>query len=525
MRTKILAVFILACTMKLYNISSILCKKVNHLSKVFLLLLFMVAYTSCEKLVEVPPPPGQITEDFVFTTDASAISVLTDLYRVFNANPFQGANATGSISLFAGLSADEYKLNDGITDAKYFGYYYNALSQSGSPIAGAEHWAPLYNLVFKCNAAIEGLSASKTLTLVIKQQLLGEAKFMRAFFYFYLVNMYGDVPLALTTDPEVSRFLARSPKAEIYDQIRTDLIEAKNLLSDNFLDATLLNTTVQRVRPTKWAAAALLARVYLYTEEWESAEAESSLIISNIGLFGLPSNLNDVFVKNSREAIWQIQPTDEKFNTLDAKVFIIPSTGPAAGGSENPVQLSSFLKNSFELGDQRAVYGNWIDTTIYKKTATSWDTIAYPFKYKVYLPNININNSTGTANIQEYFMVLRLAEQYLIRAEARAQQQNISGAQFDLNAIRIRAGLGKATAADKTSLVTAIINERRHELFSEWAHRWFDLKRTGKIDELMTVVTPIKSAGTRNWQSYQQLYPLSKAELQKAPNLVQNPEY
>jgi starch-binding outer membrane protein, SusD/RagB family len=489
------------------------------------ILLAIFGISGCEKFVEVPPPPGQITENTLFKSDASAISVLTNLFDGLNASPFQGGQLNGSISLFAGLAADEYTLNDGINDAHYNGYYYNALGQNGVLVAGAEHWALLYNLVFRCNAAIEGLNASNRLTPIIKQQLLGESKFMRAFFYFYLVNMFGDVPLALTTDPDVNTLLARSPKALVYDQIKKDLKEAEELLSDNFLSASLLTTTSERVRPTKWAAAALLARTYLYTGEWANAELESSLVINNTVLFSLPASLNNVFIKNSRESIWQIQPTEVIYNTLDARVLISPSTGPVPGSLDNPVRLSNYLKNSFEPGDKRAVYGNWIDTTIYLTPGSILDTIAYPFKYKVYLPNTNINNNTGTANMTEYFMVLRLAEQYLIRAEARAQQGNTAGAQSDLNAIRNRAGLSNTTASAQPALLTVILKERQVELFSEWGHRWFDLKRTATIDAVMATVTPIKSKGTTQWQSHQKLYPIPRGELQKAPNLTQNVGY
>jgi len=119
-------------------------------------------------------------------------------------------------------------------------------------------------------------------------------------------------------------------------------------------------------------------------------------------------------------------------------------------------------------------------------------------------------------------MVLRLAEQYLIRAEARAQQNNVGGAQSDLNTIRTRAGLPNTTANDKTSLLAAIIHERQVELFSEWGHRWLDLKRSGNLDAMMAVVAPAKGA---TWSSNWQWYPIPSYEIVQDPNLVQNPGY
>jgi hypothetical protein len=172
--------------------------------------------------------------------------------------------------------------------------------------------------------------------------------------------------------------------------------------------------------------------------------------------------------------------------------------------------------NSFEVGDLRAKPKNWIDTITVAGTK-----YYFPYKYKV-------NNSPGVtkpSGMTEYFMMLRLGEQYLIRAEARAQLGNIGGAQNDLTAIRARAGLGATTANDKASLLAAILDERRHELFTEWGHRWLDLKRTGNIDAVMSVVTPQKSNGVIQWQTFQALYPLPLGDLQKDINLTQNPGY
>jgi hypothetical protein len=496
-------------------------RKIQHKKRppfVFLIVLISVVAlnsTGCKKLVETPIPTDQLAENAVYSQDATAIQVLNEMYISMNTTPFQGSNSvSGNVSLFAGLSADEYTLASGITNSHFLGYYQNALSQKSSETSGGEHWSLLFNLVFRCNAAIQGIN-NGSLIASVKQQLLGEAKFMRALAYFYLVNEFGDVPLVLSTDPKTNTVLARATQTSVYDQIIADLVDAKEKLSPNYLDITLLKTTSERVRPTQWAARALLARVYLYTQKYDKAEEEASSIISNTTSYALLP-LNNVFLKNSKEAIFQIQPTDVDFNTQEGNTLVIPSTGPSTGGAPtNPVYLTKTLLASFELGDKRAVFGNWIDTTIYSLTSTTSDTVAYPYKYKV-------NNSLGVnnaADMTEYFMVLRLGEQYLIRAEARAKLGNINRAEDDLNAIRTRAGLPNTTANDQASLLTAILNERRHELFSEWGHRWFDLKRTGKADEVMAVVTPLKAAGAA-WQSYQQLYPVPLDVLISSPNVT-----
>jgi starch-binding outer membrane protein, SusD/RagB family len=495
--------------------------KIGMIRSNWLLLLLsfiVISIISCRKLVETDPPSDSITESNVYSNDASAIAVLNNIYIMMSeSGPGRPIQGTGSIALFAGLSADEFTLYNDVTSNIYLGYYKNTLIQTlGIPFSGSEHWAPLYNSIFKCNAAIGGLNETKTLTPTVKQQLIGEAKFLRGFFYFYLVNLFGDVPLVLSTNPQVNTLLARVSKIKVYEQIIADLTDAEEMLSDSYLNQTLLSKTTERIRPTKWAASAMLARVYLYMGDFVKSEAKSTLVINYSSLFGPLPELNNVFLKNSQEAIWQIQPTAINFNTSEAQTLVLssPTAGPV--NLSKPVYLSNDLLTSVEVNDLRAKPKNWIDTI----TVTGIKYY-FPYKYKV-------NASPGiidAGGMTEYFMVLRLAEQYLIRAEARAQQGNIAGTQSDLNAIRNRAGLTNTTANDQASLLTAILNERRHELFTEWGHRWLDLKRTGKVDEVMTIATSVKSNGATQWQSYQQLYPLPLTELQAAPNLVQNTGY
>lgn len=478
----------------------------------FTIIMPAVALNSCKKLVNIPSPNQTLAENKVYSTDATAIGVLDGMYAnlTVDVSSIQGKVSVGVLS---GLSADE--LAPFSVSSPYILYYRNNLAMLTS---GAEFWSPLYNNVYKCNAAIDGLQKSTTLTPAVKQQLVGEAKFMRAFFYFYLVNLFGDVPLALSTDAVANTTLSRSSKANVYTQIISDLKEAKDLMNSNYPDATLLGTSSERVRPTKWAAEALLSRVYLFTGDYANAEVEASGIIDNTSLYGPLSTLNNVFLKNSKEAIWQLQPTASNLNTTEGFMYVIPPTGPT---SSNPVYLSKFLLSSFEPGDQRAVLGNWINTTIYKKTSTTYDTVSFVYKYKVGAAM----GVTSISAMKEYFMVLRLGEQYLIRAEARAQLNKITEGKSDLNAVRTRAGLSNTTANDQLSLLTAILNERRHELFCELGHRWLDLKRTGKLDDVMNTITPLKSNSSIQWRPYQQYYPIAKSELDKAPNLTQTPGY
>jgi hypothetical protein len=442
----------------------------------------------------------------IFDDDATAISAVTGIYTQLSSGKgitTNGGNGgTSSISVLCGLSADEFTLFSGVTDASEIAYYKNSLFTNISQSFGTSFWSSLYNYIYECNDAIDGLNNSQKLTSNVKQQLLGEVKFLRAFFYFYLVNLYGDVPLILTTDYSINSRIPRSAKSEVYRQIIADLQDAKGALNTNYVDGTIIKPTQERVRPNVWVATALLARTYLYYGDFINAETEASSIIGNTTTFGL-STLDSVFLKNSKDAIWQLQPVNSGWNTEDARLFIIPSTGPS---NTYPVFLSDNLINSFEPNDLRK--SKWV-----KSVKVGSFTYNYPFKYKI--------NTINTA-VNEYLMVFRLGEMYLIRAEARAQQNKIAEAITDLNMIRARAGLTGTTAFDKNSLLTALLHERQVELFSEWGHRWLDLKRTGNIDVVMSLITPQKGGV---WKTDYQLYPIPFSDLQMNQNLIQNAGY
>lgn len=496
-------------TQNIYTSQDRRCRICSSLSNTLLLIvaahLLVWPSTSCKKLVEVEAPVTSSNALNVYSSDATATAVLTGIYTdMSGAITLSFATGNKSISLYTGLSSDELTLYSGVNNTTYLAYYKNSLSAAIDPIAGSEFWGQFYNCIFICNSAIEGLNNATSLTPAVKQQLLGEAKFMRSFIYFYLVNLFGDVPLVTTTNYKVNATLKRASKAEVYQQITADLKEAQSLLSPNYLDKNLQGYTdmSERVRPTRWAAIALLARVYLYNGDYADAEKQASLVINQSALYSL-SELNTVFLSNSNEAIWQLQPVNAGRNTEDAFTFIIPKTGPS---DDNPVFLSQNLLNSFEAGDQRKI--NWVG-----KTIVDIDTLYYPHKYK---------SATQDEPVTEYLMVLRLAEQFLIRAESRAQQGNLDGAKVDLNAVRFRALLNETTATSKPALLEAVLHERQVELFSEWGHRWLDLKRTGRVDAVMTIETS-KKGGT--WNSNWQLYPISFADIEKDPNLTQNPGY
>jgi starch-binding outer membrane protein, SusD/RagB family len=474
-------------------------------SKVIFLFLFISCIlASCKRLVDVPAPLTSLSSSNVYSTDATAIAAVTGIYSSISNGPTYSAQLQGMSGL-GGLSADELTLYSTTASPALTMYYQNDLSNN----VGTDFWTSVYPIIYMVNAAIEGLNNSTTLTVAVRQQLLGEAQFDRAFCYFYLVNLYGDVPLVLSTNYSANATLPRTPATQIWAQIIQDLHEASALLSPNYLDGTLLVNTSERIRPTQSAAFALLARSYLYTGNWAGADSAASVVINN-SQYSLVTNPDSVFLENSSEAIWQLQPvTANGFDTQDALAFILPLTGPNT--YTNFAYLNDSLVNAFETNDLRRA--DWIDSV-----SVSGVVYYYPYKYQ---------NATLNAPITEYTMVLRLAEQYLIRAEseANAAGSGITAAVADLNVIRKRANLMPyAGGLDQMSVLNAIYHERRVELFTEWGHRWLDLKRTGTADIVMGADGACAAKGGI-WKTTAQWYPIPLTELQTDPNLVQNAGY
>ena len=450
--------------------------------------IFVLTVISCKKFVQISPPETQIINTTVFSSDGTATAALVGIYSQMMNNSYPDF-ANGGITLYSGLSSDEF-INYTLSGSQPE-FYNNSLTPTN--IYVKQLWGSAYSFIYAANAVLEGLGKSTEVSESIKNKLQGEAKFIRAFCHFYLVNLFGDIPYVVTSDFNENSTITRLPMSQVYQMIIADLMEAKNLLANDY---SFSNN--ERTRPNKWAATALLARVYLYTKDWTNAEIHATEVINNVALYDTVS-LNNVYKANSKEAIWQLMPGQNTgINTREGNRFILTS-------QPTLISLSASLVNSFESGDMRK--NSWVGSITVGTT-----TYFYAYKYKV---------KSGTT-LSEYYMVLRLAEQYLIRAEARANGvgAGLSGAIADVSKIRTRAGLSIYTGPnDRDSVLKAIYHERQVELFSEWGHRWFDLKRWGLADSILAI---IKSS---NWQPTDKLYPLPIVQLQNDPNMSQNPGY
>lgn len=438
-------------------------------------------------MIAIDPPVNEIVTETVFSDSTNANSAVVGIYINVMNSSFDFNLANGTMAIYTGMSADDLYPTRGFPEEDEF--FQNNILVNPDNYVNANFWQSAYKFIYQANACIEGLNRSTALSETTKNRLLGECRFIRALLYFNMINLYGDVPLITSTDFHENATLPRTSKATVWAAIEEDLKLAESLLPEN--------SSTNRIRPGKFAATSLLARTYLFQSKWSESEQASSNVINNTS-YQLESNINNVFTPGSKEAIWQVMPVDPGYNTpLGAQFNPTPAGKPKFGITDN-------LLNLFEPADTRKA--NWLKS---KTVASVFYT--YPFKYKL--------RFDGSATPSEYFVPLRLAEQYIIRSEARARQNNLSAAKSDLDMIRNRAGLPNTTAATQQEVLEAIEKERRLELFCEEGHRWFDLKRTGRAN---TVLMPIKSP---NWQITDELYPIPFSEILYNPALIQNAGY
>jgi len=445
----------------------------------------LALFTSCEDFVQADLPDTQLTTPVVFEDKATANAALIAIYAQIRDNGLLSGSPAG-LSNQLGLYADELIYYGDIQSVSY-NFYNNNLSPSSADLYAL--WNSSYNQINAANAVLEGARQSESLSHEDRNAIRGEALFIRSLIHFYLAGVYGDIPYIVSTDYQQNRVAEKIPASDVWALAVTDLQEAAMLLPADYTDP-------ERVRPNKFAAKALLSRILLYSERWEEASEEASAVI-NESIYSLDIPIGEAFLKSSAETIWQLSPALMGSNTLEGSTFLFVSGPPPR------VSLSNSLVTSFEPGDLRRE--NWVGEIT--DGNLSW---YHANKYKLSL------QATGA---QEYSKIVRLAELYLIRSEARARQGDIIGAGEDLNRVRFRAGLSPTTAASQQELLELVLHERQVELFTEFGHRFFDLKRNARLDDILGTLKP-------GWDSTDALLPLPATELGLNPGMLpQNPGY
>lgn len=434
--------------------------------------------SSCEKFLEIDPRIS--TSDQVTINDEnSAHTAVRGIYNQLQSDGYYGYTFQ-TIGFFSGDNI-EYTgsqiVNQSLT---------NHSVRADLP-ALATAWTAIYNTINRANnviAKVPALSVTPTFTDAVRNQLVGEAYFLRALSYFDLGRTWGGVQLVLVPTSSSSNLenLKRSSLADTYRQVLADLIKAEELLPNS----------TNRIRATRKTVWALRARYHLYREEWKEAITYASKLIDDKSNYNLLTPYSSFFADNAsgtNESILELYYTTNVVNTQAYQWQ--PSTKGGVGWIRPSMGIVNLLNNKSIAGTRQSLISkvvlngvdNWFGNLYYR------------------------TNGTDPA------FLIRIAELYLIRAEAYAQDNDIAKSLADLNVIRKRADIQELNIADKATLLLAIEQENRIEFAFE-NHRWYDLVRTRRAKTVLGID-----------EDFRLLLPIPYAQILIDKNLEQNPQY
>jgi hypothetical protein len=522
------------------------------MKKIFYILsatTFILSVISCKKFLK-EEPESIITEDNFFKTQNDAIYAVNSIYYLLNAGgsslqtPYNTLFNTGM-----DMATDDVDPGPGATNPDVRSL--SVLGHSSSNLRIYELWQQHYAAIRKANVALNKIPAIE-FDAKLKARLLGEAKFLRALYYFNVVRLWGDVPLVLdfnsTAVTADDYAIEKSSSSLVYTQIEKDLREAAEVLPNNY-------TAPNVGRATKGAALSLLAKVYLgraslplnQTAYYQLAAQKALEAISpaegGSGAFNyaLQSNYANVFLpafKNNSEHIFSAQfksnSQSQGNNQNPRSIYTLPAKAGLTGIYADMVRFYKKGQDNYfsiyklyEPDDKRKrisfvtryigpndglVYSLPIANPAFPKDST-------PFFNKTWDPNsINIT-SESAANVS----IIRYAELLLIHAEAENEANGPTAAAYSsLNKVRNRAGLPDAAGLSKDQFRDEVYLQRRLELVFEY-QRWFDLIREKDAAGNSIFVKSLHEVGKTNAQDYQRLYPIPLSELAVNPKISQNP--
>lgn len=437
--------------------------------KIFILILLFVS-VACNVL-DVEPYDG--TEaDVTFKNKQDIEKGILGSYAPFQYLSYYGRG----FMIFSDLAADNLENPIDGTASDYREIDNNNILPENGGASGI--WGSAYEAINTANNVIAQVPNMTDMSPEEMEVALGELYFIRALNHFNLMVYFGDVPVKTT--PTLSTDDINPPresKEVVYQQIVEDLELAADYLPESS----------SKVRASKYAAIALLARVHLYMEAYDEAIVRATEVIEDGG-YTLLEDYDAIFTDGSAETIFEIDFTVLARNRIAEYNF------PKSLNGRREVAPTTDVLDAYETGDER-----------YAASIAFEGTLAYAIKY----PDL----ATGTENV----IVLRLADMYLIRAEANARLgQNLSAVQDDINEIRSRAELGD-TAADTYPELLAAIEQERWIEFAFEGHRWFDLVRTDRAVDVLPNVTDVN----------QTLFPIPSSEIltNTNPDMKQNPGY
>lgn len=447
-----------------------------------LLVLTLVSLSSCEKF---------LTEDLkgTFSTETyyqNENQALQGINGVYNAIAF--TNPDNAMWVFGAVASDDAVKGGNPGDQAEISYIDDFTADANNGII-VNYWTFAYEAIARANNVI-AMVPQVTMDETLKNRIIGEAKFIRGYSYFNLVNVFGKVPLKLL--PQTSQETIHIPLSEvnvIYQQIEKDLTEAAATLPESY-------SSTDKGRVNKGAALGMLGKVCLYQEKWTDA-INYFHQVENLGLYGLLDNYGDNFklaFENSKESIFEIQhlagQSPGQGNSMN-QWFAPPGEGGYYFNAPTQSLADAFEKTSEEVYDPRidASIGRdgqpWLNGDLF---SAGWSPTGYLTK-KHQQPLSEISSSLkGDGDLN--YIYLRYADVLLMKAEAFAQSGSADSAKANLNKVRLRARnsyngtppadlLPEIETSDINLLKEAIRKERRVELAQEF-HRFFDLMRWGK---------------------------------------------
>jgi len=452
------------------------------MKKFIYILIITVAFASCE--VFDTAPQESISDEGAITSASGLQAALGGLY-----SQLQGSYYSGDIFFLSDVSSDIAQ-SVGTWDFYREMDTYVINADNGEVLA---LWDAIYEVANQANNIIAEAPNVEDASQELIDQSLGEAYFARGLAFFDAARIWGGIPgvigdlgVPIPTEPSREASFPERPSLQAtYDQVEADLNQALNLLPET--------NSFGAGRVDKAAARALLARYHLYMGEYAQASDFASQVI-NDGRFMLLPNIADVFAgENTAESIFELQ-----FNNADQSNLRLWYAPGAIGGRGDLAAHDEFYNAIPDNDERKALFG--------------FDEVGgfiYPTKY---IKAGDIDNAH----------ILRIAEMYLIRAEADLME-NKGDPTADVNAVRTRSGLdplaGPVTLDD-------ILDERKVELAFE-GHRWFDLLRTGRALTVLASVPRTNTPGDPAMLTdpQRQLFPIPNLDLNANANLVQNEAY
>jgi tetratricopeptide (TPR) repeat protein len=473
----------------------------------FILALASFLTMSCQKDFIELNPISTVSVEAVYKTDKDFQDAVVGIYSMLR-NQYQ------DLWIFGDLRADDswHALGN---DA--FLVSVDKFNMNSDAALMISTWRNYYSTISRANLILDKIAAADPAVVTNKDRHIAEAKFLRAFAYFDLVRIFGDVPLnTKPTTIEEGYTKTREKVDKIYDEvIIKDLLDAEAKLPAKY-------TGVDVGRATKGAAKAILARVYMTRKDFVKAEAKLQEV-TTLGYSLLP-NYKDLFDytkdEHHAEYIFDIEYQDgnlgagsgfsNKFLPKSANSLAETFYGIKGGaGEQNTPTLALF--DSFDPTDPRR------DLTVAKGYTDNNGVFQGFLQIATFTKKyLAITNSLNDSKVN--WKVIRYADVLLMYAEALNENGKTDAALTYLNQVRTRANMPKFTALSKDQLRTKIYDERIWELSMEGV-RWFDLART---DRLVSVMQPL------GLKPYMALFPIPLVEIQIINNptvLPQNPGY